>query len=336
MIEQIRSNKRKVFIGGALYVALVIGITGFLFYKIFVEEKPNHSNSYLSLALILFILIDTLCILFVFLKGKTMVLWKSKATTIYPGGFDEVREAVHDISIASGISLPELAFIEDDHCNVFSLQTRKRGMIIFTHGLAKTLNRGELRAVVAHEMAHLFNHDSYLNTFIAYLRGFTHISMNPNKGEFSTMSKREVVGETALATLIPAWVIFFIFLLAKILSEMSTEYPLQRIVLGIPLLVLVNTAILIILGMLMQWVINPTRELLADALALKWTMHPEAIANALRKIENNCTLKSLAFLKGALFAPQKTSSSWAHELQPSVDARIRNLEKLLHADVDST
>ncbi len=353
MVEQVRLNMRKVFIGGALYVVLVIGITAFLFYKIFIEQQrflakdqrdPWGSNTWL--ALILFVLVDLLCIIFIFLQGRAGLLWKIKATAIYPGGFGEVREAVQDISTASGISPPELAVIEDDRCNALSLHAGDAGMIVFTQGLVKALNREELRAVVAHEMAHLFNRDSYLNTFIAYIRGFLRFHADrlteadkleqQARSTHSTRGMARAAREMARALILswPVWMFLF-SMLGIVLATMITEDSPPKIVVGTLWLLMINIAILIIFGMLTQWAINPTRELLADALALKWTMHPEAMASALRKIEDNCTLPGLAFLGGALFAPLKTSMPWTHKLQPSVDASIRNMEEHFHMDMGS-
>jgi len=56
--------------------------------------------------------------------------------------------------------------VDEDFRNAISLKGRRGTAIIVTRGLLDDLDDDELRAVMAHEMAHLYNEDARLNTFI--------------------------------------------------------------------------------------------------------------------------------------------------------------------------
>jgi heat shock protein HtpX len=131
--------------------------------------------------------------------------------------------------------------------------------VAVTKGLLDTLSRDELQGVVAHEMAHIQNHDVKLMTLLAGLTGvillmsdaaWRSMRFGGGGGKGGGRSKK---GNLGLLILI-VWLITL--LVAPILSR------------------------------LLALAVSRKRELLADATGAQFTRNPAALASALRKIED--------------------------------------------------
>ncbi len=333
MEEKVKSNRRKIYGAEAMYFFILLGVTAALAYWI-LSSYPHPLG---WVATTLFMALNLLFIYYAGHCGLAVVRWVSRATPIYPGGFQEVKDLLNDVSIATGMPMPEVMYVDENFANIFSLKQGEKRVIIFTHGLLKRLNREELRAAIAHEMAHLYNEDATLNTFIASLRGFSLFARliwdrltgktieNPMVGAFIERFVAPLIW-IALATIT---VLFAVF--AKNVSEV------YRIISSLLILVTLNMLLITIIGLVLQRLIDPYREFLADELAVEWTMNPEALASALRKTEVHCTAARLNFLQGVFFAPIRIirfEDKWEFDLQPRVDERIENLQKFTHMLVD--
>ncbi len=169
MDEQIRSNRRKIYWAITIYIWVIVLVTAVCGAWIVL----TYDNLAGWLAFAGFFLLDFVMIRVATGSGMWIVRWVLRATTVYPGGAEEARDAVDDISIATGMPAPEIMLIDEDFRNAISLKGRRGTAIIVTRGLLDDLDDDELRAVMAHEMAHLYNEDARLNTFIASLRGFS-------------------------------------------------------------------------------------------------------------------------------------------------------------------
>ena len=135
--------------------------------------------------------------------------------------------------------------------------------IAVTEGLLAALNRDQLQAVVAHEMAHIQNYDVKLMTLLAALVGVIAIMsdgmarvMRFGGGRGGSRGGGGKKGGNPLALVILVlWIVSII--LAPIISR------------------------LLALG------VSRKREFLADATAAQFTRNPEALASALRTIEDH-------------------------------------------------
>lgn len=332
MDERIRANKRKVIWGAGAFIVTIMAVTA-LFGAWILHAYDNLAG---WLALVGFLLFDLVTIYVATHSGMWMVRWASRATPVYHGGAREAKAAAEDISIATGMPAPEIMLIDEDFRNAFSLKDRKGAVIIVTSGLMKQLDDDELRAVVAHEMAHLYNEDSTLNTFIASLRGFSLISrsvVEHVEGAFDST----VLGPVYEMFVLPTLIAFTVLLpMLTVFFEKGSSETL-RIVYSAAIIVIVNLLIMMIFGRLLQRLIDPYREMHADELAVKWTMYPEALVGALRKVEVHSNVARLSFLKGMFFAPVRTlkyDELSKLDLQPSIDERIKNLEKFTNQPLD--
>ena len=76
------------------------------------------------------------------------------------------------MSIASGLPRPKLWIVPDDDPNAFATgRDPAHASIAVTEGLLTRLDRDELQAVVAHEMAHVARYDTRLMTLVAAMVG---------------------------------------------------------------------------------------------------------------------------------------------------------------------
>jgi len=71
-----------------------------------------------------------------------------------------------EMSIAAGIRPPRLHVLEDPSLNAFACGAGERHAVVVTRGLLERLERDELQAVVAHEVAHVRNGDTTLMTVL--------------------------------------------------------------------------------------------------------------------------------------------------------------------------
>lgn len=136
-------------LGSSLWVILAMaGIFGF-------------GGSFLSLAL-----------------SKRMALWSTRAKVIERPRNETERwllMTVHNLSEAAGIRPPDVAYYDSPTPNAFATGMRRNAALVaVSTGLMAAMDREEVRAVLAHEVAHVANGDmvtmallqGVLNTFV--------------------------------------------------------------------------------------------------------------------------------------------------------------------------
>jgi heat shock protein HtpX len=310
MEEQARANRRKITWGVAIYTLAVAGTTCFLA----IWTLSRHMNPAGFIFLGIAILLGICTVYWATHSGMRMMLRLCRATPIAEAEFDTVKSAVEDIAIASGMPAPELMVIDGHFSNAFSLIKGERGIIVFSRGLDERLDAEELRAVIAHEMAHLYNEDTRLNTFIISLRGFSFLI------RYLLMDVLRIPVPQILPAISPLILASLIFL-----SLVELALPEWFILTATALLIiLLSLLLLVFIGMIMQRLIDPSREMLADYLGTTWTMHPEALVSALQKASPQSAVYSLKPLKGVCFLPPHFQ-----DLQPTLEERIEHLQDTL-------
>lgn len=81
-----------------------------------------------------------------------------------------VYSTVQDIAQRVGVQMPEVWIYESDDPNAFATgPTKNNSMVAVSTGLLNNLNEQEVRAVLAHEMGHVFNGDMFTTTVLAGL-----------------------------------------------------------------------------------------------------------------------------------------------------------------------
>lgn len=171
-----------------------------------------------------------------------------------------LRNIVEEMSIASGVPVPELYVMEQEAgINAFVAgYTTGEAVMVVTHGALTQLDRDELQGVVAHEFSHILNGDMRINVrLIAVLAG---ILMIGQVGQFliragfysSGRSRRDGRAQAAMGLL-----------------------GLALVIIGY---------IGVFFGRLIQAAVSRQRESLADASSVQFTRNPEGIGGALFKI----------------------------------------------------
>ena len=79
-------------------------------------------------------------------------------------------ETVQKISTRLDIKMPEVYVYEGEDPNAFATgPSKNNSMVAVSTGLLNNLNEGEVRAVLAHEMGHVYNGDMFTTTILAGL-----------------------------------------------------------------------------------------------------------------------------------------------------------------------
>jgi len=174
--------------------------------------------------------------------------------------FEERRlcNVVEEMAIAAGVPVPRVFVLDDESgINAFAAgYSPGDAAIAVSRGALIRLTRDEIRAIVAHEVAHVLNGDMRLNTWLA---GMLYGILMPG-----------VVGRSLLAGRLGA------------AGRVSARAAPGLAIAG---------ALLIVVGQLGMWLARAIqaaasrqRELLADAAAVQFTREPHALASALRKV----------------------------------------------------
>ena len=211
---------------------------------------------------------------------------------------------VENLSLAAQIPKPELYVIDSPSPNAFATgRDVNHAALVATQGLLDKLNRSELEGVVGHEIAHIKSYDTRLMVVVSVLVGMIVISSNFFlRGSFGFGSSRENRKSGG--------VLFFVGLALIILSPLMAQ--------------------------LIQLAISRRREYSADALSVKLTRNPAALASALSKISQDRTpLKQASNATAHLFISNpfkgRQATSWLVKLfstHPPIKDRIRALQAM--------
>ena len=222
-----------------------------------------------------------------------------------PADFKEqqLRNVVEEMALAS--SLPVSAVFVQDHergINAFAAGCGIHdAVLVITQGALDALDRDELQAVMAHELSHIRNGDTRLNTLLA-----------------SGLSGLLFIAQLA------DW-------LNRLGQSASRDYDSNKSPLLQDCVALLGYGG-VVFGRLLGAAVNRQREALADASAVQFCRHPEALANALKKVAGH-PYASLVFHPASaefqhLFFAQGLPSTFAGRLatHPPLAERIRLLQ----------
>lgn len=223
---------------------------------------------------------------------------RSSAHFQYCYEFDEGRlhRIVHNLAMLAGISKPKIALLRGDARNAFACGTGPSdAVIVVTTGLLETLNDDELSAVIAHEIVHIRNGDIVLmacaNILVSNIRFFEKLNI------FKVKNK----GCIAMLLLLPPILIFV--MLQRAIGSLGRS-----------------------IGNWSRQSISASRELIADAEAVRLTQNPGALISALRKIEG----KSRVMLANDIIESMMIDgpSEGSNATHPTIEQRINALIKL--------
>lgn len=137
-----------------------------------------------------------------------------------------LAQMLRDLARKANMPVPALYIIDTDQPNAFATgRSPDRAAVAVTRGLLRSLNRDELAAVIAHELAHIRNHDTLIMTVTATFAGA--ISMLANFAMFfggRRDSPLGIVGVLAMMIVAP-----LAALLVQMAISRGREYEADRI-----------------------------------------------------------------------------------------------------------
>ena len=164
-----------------------------------------------------------------------------------------------NLAITAGLPMPALYVIDDPAPNAFATGRNKHhAAVAVTSGLLGMMNENELSGVIAHELSHIGNRDTLLQTVVVVLVGFIALAAN-----IFTRSLWFGGGNRGRS------------------NNGGGGGQLQLIIMIIGI---IFTILSPIIATLIQLAISRKREFLADADGALLTRYPEGLASALTKI----------------------------------------------------
>ncbi|MGP9813954.1 zinc metalloprotease HtpX [Rhodopseudomonas sp. NSM] len=186
--------------------------------------------------------------IFTYWNSDRMVLSMYGAQQVDERTAPDLVRMVAELAGRAGLPMPRVFIMDNPQPNAFATgRNPENAAVAVTTGLMQSLSREELAGVVAHELAHIKNHDTLLMTITATIAGA--ISMVAQFGMFFGGNRENnngpgLIGSLALMILAP---------------------------LG---------------AMLVQMAISRTREYAADEMGARICGQPMWLASALGRIEN--------------------------------------------------
>jgi heat shock protein HtpX len=175
------------------------------------------------------------------------------AQPVSPEEAPELHEIVEELSRRAGIPKPRVYIIPADTPNAFATgRNPKNAAVAATAGLLQILDREEVEGVMAHELGHVMNRDTLVQTVAATLAGA--IGMAAHSAQWGMMTGGRSDREEG-------------------------DGPLGA------LLMLVMIILAPLVATLVQMAISRTREFGADHAAGTLTGNPRSLATALQKLE---------------------------------------------------
>ena len=184
--------------------------------------------------------------LFTYWNSDRMVLSMYGAQEVDARTAPDLYALVHELVGRAGIPMPRVFVIDNPQPNAFATgRNPEHAAVAVNTGLLNTLSREEAAGVIAHELAHIKNHDTLIMTITATIAGA--ISMVAQFGMFFGGNRDNngmgIIGTLAMVILAP------------------------------------------IAAMLVQMAISRTREYSADRLGAEIVGEPRYLASALAKLD---------------------------------------------------
>jgi heat shock protein HtpX len=109
---------------------------------------------------------------FMYYASASMVLRMYGARTVTAAEAPELYAMVDRLRQRAGLPMPAVAIAPHEQPNAFATgRNPEHAVVCVTEGIMRLVSRDELEGVIAHELAHIRNHDMLLQTMAATLAG---------------------------------------------------------------------------------------------------------------------------------------------------------------------
>lgn len=293
-------NIRRTWILMTIFLIVIIAIGWYLSYYF-------QSQEILIIALIFSIGLN----FFGYWFSDKIVLKMTRGKRLKFEDNPEIFRIVENLCITAGLPMPKVYILPELSLNAFATgRNHKNSSIALTEGLIKKLDKNELEGVIAHELSHIGNYDTLLQTIVVILVGlivivsdmFFRTRLLGFGGKGSNRDRNN--GDSQLGAII--------------------------MITGVILLILSP-----LIAKLIQLAISRKREYLADSSSVLLTRYSEGLASALEKISNDKTSVRFAsnatahlFIANPFRAEKKPRFSKFFQTHPPIEERIRILRSM--------
>ncbi|MEX0597291.1 MAG: M48 family metallopeptidase [Candidatus Paceibacterota bacterium] len=249
LYDQKDKNIRKTWMLMIIFVSVVVGIAWVFSYTL-----GNQMIFVWALIVSLFMNVIS------YWYSDSIVLSISNAHPINTDTAEGKRiyRLLENLAITAGLPVPKLYIIQDSAMNAFATgRDPEHSAIALTTGIIDRLEQIELEGVIAHELSHIGNRDTLIQTISVVLVG--------------------------LVALLSDWFIRISFWGGG--RKNNNDDSRLGLILGIVAIVLAILAPIFV--QLLHFAISRKREFLADASGALLTRYPEGLASALDKISQD-------------------------------------------------
>jgi len=237
--------------------------------------------------------ISVLYVLYSYFRSDEMILRVVGAEKADEQNIKQLYDLMEGLTISSGTPMPELYIQDKQEINAFATGRKPEdGKVCVTEGALKKLEKDELEGVLAHELAHIKNHDILFMTVAVALIGVVSILSEILLHSFFWGGNDDA----------PPWAIAAGIILA-ILAPISAR--------------------------MVQLAMSRKREYLADASGAKITRYPEGLASALEKISGqNKKMEVNKAVSHLYFSNPFSSNNSVFSTHPPIEKRIERLRNM--------
>ncbi len=264
-----------------------------------------------------------------YMKGGTPILRRCGARQLRRNEFTKIHNLVEEMAIAAGLSRPPTVYITNDYePNAFSAGTNEsNASIVLTSGLLSLVNRDELQAVVAHEIAHIANRDSlFLNIAgtisVAWLNFFDMKEERLYERPSLSVTTRKNIGYRNLF-IIAALALLSVCIFLVSTSPDKNIYEVVWVFLSFLLIVAAPS-----ISVSIYCATARKREYFADACAALFTRNPGALASAfeqMTKVPQSIRYADIYTAPMFILPPEKYAAGFLSRFvktHPPVEERI--------------
>ena len=159
--------------------------------------------------------------LFTYWNADKIVLRMHDAQEVSAPSAPLLHGIVRDLATRGGLPMPKVYLIDSPHPNAFATgRNPENAAVAATTGLLAILDREEVAAVMAHELAHVKNRDTLIMTMTATIAGA--ISMLANFGMFFRGGNNN--GQNMIAMLLAVIVAPFAAMIVQLAISRAREY----------------------------------------------------------------------------------------------------------------
>lgn len=290
-------NVRRTWLIMVLFFLVIVGLGSLFGYVLDFYALP-------FIAVVVALLMN----IWAYWQSDKMVLSIAGAREINQQNLEEkeIHRLVENLAITAGLPTPKVYVMEERALNAFATgRDPEHGVIAVTRGLMDHLDRTEMEGVLAHELSHIGNRDTLIQTIVVTLVGVVVLMSD----------------------------MFFHMSLFKRDDDSGGQIKMVLTVVALVLAVLSPFFV-----QLIQLAVSRKREYLADASGALLTRYPDGLAKALEKISSDpqeLEKSNKATAHMYISNPLKNSKSFLSNLgstHPPVKERIK---ALMGMDVES-